>query len=107
MGGAVFITAGESAFENTLLKSASKYVPGIDPSHIISTGASNLGSVFQGDQLLGIKMAYVDGLKAAFAVTVGAAGLASVASLFLPWHTLPGLKQIKTAAVPDEQQASA
>ena len=50
---------------------------------IISTGATDLGRVFVGDQLLSIRESYLDGLRAAWAMAIAFAGLALLTGLTL------------------------
>jgi hypothetical protein len=64
--------------------------PDVDPGLVIATGATQLRSVFTPDQLLGIILAYMEGIKAAFAVAIGMAGFAFVLSLACPWKRLHG-----------------
>jgi MFS transporter, DHA2 family, glioxin efflux transporter len=62
------------------------------------TGASELRAVFTAEQLPGVIQAYMDGLKAAFAVGVGLVGIAFCASFVNPWKRLY-VKPGETAAI--------
>jgi len=57
----------------------------VDPEVLIATGAAELRQVFSPDQMPGILMAYMAGIKAAFAVAIGMAGFSFLLSLLCPW----------------------
>ncbi|KAF1829262.1 MFS gliotoxin efflux transporter glia [Decorospora gaudefroyi] len=88
LGGAFSISAAQSAFVNRLIHSLAVNAPGINPQKVIITGASELRAVFTAEQLPGVLQAYMDGLKAAFAVGIGMAGMAFIASFLSPWKRL-------------------
>jgi hypothetical protein len=50
---------------------------------IISTGATDLGRIFIGDELLAIRESYLDGLRASWAMAVAFAGVALLTGLTL------------------------
>lgn len=53
------------------------------------TGASELHNVFPPDVLAGVLEAYMDGLKAAFAVSLAFCGIAFLCTLAIPLRKLP------------------
>jgi MFS transporter, DHA2 family, glioxin efflux transporter len=61
----------------------------VNPQQLIFTGATQLRSVFPSEQLPGILRAYLDGIKASFAVAIGMTGISFVVSLLVPWKRLP------------------
>jgi hypothetical protein len=63
--------------------------PGVNPSLVLLTGASQLRSVFPPDVIPGVLEAYMVGLKAAFAVAVALCGVASLCTLAIPMRKLP------------------
>ncbi|MCJ1333464.1 hypothetical protein MMC10_010163 [Thelotrema lepadinum] len=98
IGGAFFVQAGQAAFANKLLNSVSTFAPGVDPSLVIGTGASDLRKVFSPEQLPGILKAYMAGLQDAYAICIALAGVAFVASFFAEWRSIKG-KAPSTGAV--------
>jgi hypothetical protein len=62
--------------------------PEIDASKLIGTGASELRKVFTEKQLPRVIAAYMEGLKALFALSIAFCGLAFIATLFVPWERL-------------------
>lgn len=87
LGGAFSVSAAQSAFVNRMLSSLTI---GVDPLLAVGTGATELRHVFTAEQLPAIIAAYMTGIKAAFAVSIGMAGFAFVISLLCPWKRLHG-----------------
>lgn len=71
-----------------MLAKLSVSAPGVDAQQLINTGASELRNVFTPEELPGILVAYMHGLKAAFAVSIGFGGLAFLTTLTIPWGRL-------------------
>ncbi|KAJ8113440.1 hypothetical protein OPT61_g4434 [Boeremia exigua] len=89
LGGAAMVSAAQAGFVNTLLKYLPKVAPGIDPAVVVSTGATDLRKVFAEDQIPGILMAYMEGLKISFAIGIVSSGIAFVIIvLFQRWNRL-------------------
>ncbi|PSR83630.1 major facilitator superfamily domain-containing protein [Coniella lustricola] len=88
LSGALSVAATQSVLLNRLLASAAKRLPNISRETIISTGATDLGRVFTGDELLVIRECYLDGLRAAWAVAIAFAGLALLTGLSLGFKTI-------------------
>ncbi|ENH68229.1 Putative HC-toxin efflux carrier TOXA [Fusarium oxysporum f. sp. cubense race 1] len=79
IGGAFFVSAGQSAFVNIMLDVLPTDAPGVNPLQLLATGATEARATFPTDQLNGILSAYMSGIKGAFAVGIGGVGLAFVA----------------------------
>jgi hypothetical protein len=62
---------------------------------VVATGATQIRAVFTADQVPGIVVAYMEGIKVALAISIGATGVAFVISLFSSW------KRLNTEAVKD------
>ncbi|KAI1350262.1 MFS general substrate transporter [Xylaria sp. FL0043] len=88
LGGAFSVAAAQSAFVNTLIKSLKTTAPTVDPAVVIAVGATQIRSAFTPDKVPGIVLAYLEGIKTAFAVGTGLAGAAFVLSLACPWGRL-------------------
>ena len=94
IGGAIFVSAGQSAFSNQFIKSLSRNVPELDPAQAITVGATALRSVYHGAQLEGVIASYMDGIQVAFALSIGLAGVATVVSLTVPWVSVKGKAEL-------------
>lgn len=88
LGGTSFITAAQSAFVNKMTRHLSITAPGVDPLVVIQTGATEIRHKFAASQVAGIVAAYMSGLKVAFAIVIGAAGLSLIIGLFNRWKKL-------------------
>ncbi|KAM4062683.1 hypothetical protein HRG_013764 [Hirsutella rhossiliensis] len=55
----------------------------------MATGATGLRTVFTSDELPGILLAYMQGIKAAFAVAIGLCVIGFLDTLIIPWSRLP------------------
>ncbi|KAJ5451878.1 Major facilitator superfamily domain general substrate transporter [Penicillium cf. griseofulvum] len=89
VGGAFTTAAGQAAFINELLSHLATSAPQVDPELVSSTGAAQLRDVFGPDDLPGILIAYMQGLKATFAVATTLAGFAFLSTFIVPWSKLP------------------
>ena len=92
IGGAALIGAAQSGFVNQLLNKLPSTAPGVNPALVVAAGATELREVFSADDLDGILVAYMAGIKVAFAITIGAVGFSFPISLLSKW------KRISTAA---------
>jgi MFS transporter, DHA2 family, glioxin efflux transporter len=88
VGGALFVAAAQSAFVNTLIRWVATTAPGVPPQLLIFTGATELRNVFGPDVLPGVLVAYMQGLKVAFAVCIAGTGVAALLSPLMPWGRL-------------------
>jgi hypothetical protein len=73
--------------------------PGISTLQVISTGATEIRSVFPAEAVPGIVRAYMEGVKVAFALSVGLAGFSFLLSLLLDFKKLPANREGKVEVV--------
>lgn len=78
IGGAFIISAAQAAFVNVLVKVIPRSAPGLNALAVVNTGATDLRRVFPADQVPGILVAYMRGLKISFAISLASAGMAFV-----------------------------
>ncbi|KAI0533591.1 major facilitator superfamily transporter [Xylaria digitata] len=88
LGGAFFVSAAQSAFVNQLITTLPRTAPTVDPVTVVMTGVTQLRVVFESADVQGILLAYVAGLRAAFAVATAAIGIAFIISFFGNWKRL-------------------
>lgn len=55
---------------------------------VLATGATQIRTAFQADQIPGILVAYMAGIKVSLAIAIAFVGVASVVILFSPWKRL-------------------
>lgn len=90
IGGAFWVSAGQAAFANKLAQKVPQTAPGVNPSLVIATGATDLRNVFTDEQLSGVMEAYMDGLKVTFLLSIVLGGITVIISLFPKWVSLKG-----------------
>ncbi|KAI1159985.1 MFS general substrate transporter [Nemania serpens] len=84
LGGAFSVAAAQSAFVSTLIQSLTTTSPTVDPAVVIAVGATQLHSALTPNQVPGIVLAYLAGIKTAFTVGTRLAGAAFILSLACP-----------------------
>lgn len=88
IGGAIFLSAAQAAFNNQILKSLSVTLPGVSPATALGTGATEIRKAFTGAELPFVLDAYTDGLKAVFAIGIAAFGTSACAGTLGSWKRL-------------------
>ncbi|KAJ5685232.1 hypothetical protein N7536_007851 [Penicillium majusculum] len=98
LGGAIFIAVGQSVFQNGLIEGIRAYAPGVDPSVIISAGATEMRHVLitldQLDQLDDVIRAYMNGLRDTYRVSLALMVAAFVAACFVEWKSVKKREEI-------------
>lgn len=90
IGGAFFVSAGQSAFTNVMLQRLPTHAPNVDVSKLLITGITELRDVFPAEDIPGIVDSYMGGLKVAYAVAIAATGISVIISLASKWRNLKG-----------------
>jgi MFS transporter, DHA2 family, glioxin efflux transporter len=97
MGGAYFISAAQAVFTNRLLARVVISAPTANPALVLATGAAELRKVFNAEEFDGIVIAYLAGLKSAFAVSIATAGLCFLVAFAPRWESLKGRVKLSGA----------
>ena len=89
IGGAFMVSAAQAALVNVLLKVLPHSAPDVNPVTVVLTGATDLRKAFTPDQVAGILIAYMRGLKISFAIGIASTGMALVIiTVFQKWNRL-------------------
>jgi len=94
LGGALFISVGQNVFTNQLIKNLATVVPDLNPSIVLSTGATELKHGIEAKFLSGVLVAYNLTLTRVFYVSVATASAAIFGAAFVEWTSMKG-KQIQ------------
>ncbi|KAI0438615.1 putative gliotoxin efflux pump [Xylaria telfairii] len=79
------ISAAAAITNNLLLQKVALYAPETTPEQVLSVGPYELSAYFSGDTLLGIRKAYVDGLRGAWALSIALLGVAFLCAFLAKW----------------------
>ncbi|KAI1177516.1 putative gliotoxin efflux pump [Nemania sp. FL0916] len=79
------ISASSAITNNLLLQKLPIYAPETSPEQVLAIGPYDLASHFSGDTLLGIKRAYVEGLRGSWALSIALWGVAFLCALLAKW----------------------
>lgn len=94
LGGALFVSVGQSVFQNGITSYMQSHVKDIEPSVVIDAGATALRGVLSQmgklDELPAVVEAYMTGLVNAYRVSLALTCVAFVASLFVEWKSVKG-----------------
>jgi len=89
LGGAVFVSVGNSILQNQLLgAAASNQLPDIDIQAVIAAGATQFRSIVPPEALPALLVAYNSALQKVFIAAIPLSGLAFVAALGLEWKSV-------------------
>lgn len=92
LGGSIFISVGQSVFQNSLSTALKQLAPTVNPAVVFSAGATGLEqalkAVGQGSAYQAVLDAYNRGLQDTFRVSLGLGLGALVATLFVEWKNV-------------------
>lgn len=76
------VSAAQSAFVNKMIHKLATSAPSVNPAMVLGTGATQIREVFPAEVVSGIVEAYMEGIKTALALAIGATGVTFLISLF-------------------------
>ncbi|KAI4242031.1 MAG: hypothetical protein L6R40_004258 [Gallowayella cf. fulva] len=88
--GAYAVSAAQSIFNNILIKKLPTLAPGVSAADIILAGSTGIPEAFTKEQVPGILLSYMAGLKAAWAMGIALAGVTFVISFLPQWKSIKG-----------------
>ncbi|OAA76660.1 DHA14-like major facilitator [Akanthomyces lecanii RCEF 1005] len=104
-GGAILLSVGQSLFTNSLVRNVAKADLPLDPSSLLSGGATNLDRLIAPEYLEQLREAYNDAIIEAFYAAVATAALSLIGSVFMPWFSVKKVKQQREAAKAEAAEA--
>lgn len=93
MGGATFVTVGQTVFNNKLRSGLTTEVPDLNPELVLNAGAGNLTATIQAIDpafVHGVLVAYMDAVKNVILIALVLAVMTCVGSVAMPWIKLKG-----------------
>ncbi|PHH93070.1 hypothetical protein CDD83_1355 [Cordyceps sp. RAO-2017] len=97
LGGALFVTAGNTVFSNRLTAFLAEYAPKVDAQVVFAAGATGIRSVIAPESLAGVVHAFNSALSNCFLVSTATASAAIVGAVMVEWKSVKG-KNIEMAA---------
>jgi len=88
IGGSIWVSAAQAGFANKLVSSLPSVAPNVDPARVLATGATELRNVFTSEEVAGILIAYIDGLRVPFAIVIACASVTCLLSLTPRWEKI-------------------
>jgi ABC-type proline/glycine betaine transport system permease subunit len=80
-----------------VIKELARSLPEIDPATVLGIGATQIRVAFTASQIPAVLEAYMSGLRAIFAIAVGAYGLATMIGMLGNWRKIDAKKLQKAA----------
>ncbi|KAI1865521.1 uncharacterized protein JN550_008278 [Neoarthrinium moseri] len=90
LGGALFVSVGQSVFTNKLVESLAENLPSLNPAAVLAAGATNLQNTVSADMLPLVQASYSTALTTSFFVSVGLAAFTIIGSTLIPWKSVKG-----------------
>ncbi|KAH8900353.1 putative efflux pump antibiotic resistance protein [Thozetella sp. PMI_491] len=99
IGTAMVVSSAQAAFSNRLLSVVIVSAPQVNPAAVVATGATEIRTLFPADQVAGILLGYMSGIKVVFAMITGTTGISATLCLFSDWKKLDP-KALETVGAP-------
>jgi len=92
LGGALFISVGQTVFQNGLIRGTHKFAPNVQPVILLKAGATEIRKVLEENGLIeelpGVLKAYMEGLTDSFRVAAACVAAATIAACFFEWRSV-------------------
>lgn len=88
LGGALFVSVGNTVSSNQLLTALIKYPPEVNPADVLSAGATDFRDVLPAEVLLGVILSYNIALTRTFVVSAGMAAATIFGSAIVEWKNV-------------------
>ncbi|PNY23295.1 Major facilitator superfamily domain, general substrate transporter [Tolypocladium capitatum] len=90
LGGALFVTAGQTVFSNRLAAFVAEYAPRVDPQLVLSAGATKIRDVIAQQCLDSVVHAFNSALSNCFLASTATASAAVVGAVMVEWKSVKG-----------------
>ncbi|RYP66893.1 hypothetical protein DL771_007550 [Monosporascus sp. 5C6A] len=98
LGGALFVSVGQTVFANKLVQKLAVNVPGLNPTIVLNAGATNLQHSVPAEYVRGVILSYNDALTKTFLVAAGLAAATVFGSAAVEWRSVKERKVEVNAA---------
>lgn len=90
LGGALFVSAGQTVFNDRLALAIAKYAPAENVQAIMAAGAAGFRDMVGPESLSGIIHAFNEALNYTFYVAAGTASATIIGAVFMEWKSVKG-----------------
>ncbi|KAF7159165.1 hypothetical protein CNMCM6106_006298 [Aspergillus hiratsukae] len=98
LGGALFLTFGQTIFTNSLRSTIPTYASGVNPEAIVQAGATGLRAIVTNPSTLaGVLVAYSKSIDRVFYLTIGCSGVAFLFAWGMGWKDIRKKSKTKDA----------
>ncbi|KAJ6445218.1 MFS toxin efflux pump [Purpureocillium lavendulum] len=97
LGGALFVTAGQTVFSNRLTAFVMEYAPQVSPALVLNAGATKIRDVIAAEYIDGVVHAFNSALSNCFLVSAATAAAAIIGAVLVEWKSVKG-KHIEMGA---------
>ncbi|KAJ8097204.1 major facilitator superfamily domain-containing protein [Lipomyces tetrasporus] len=98
LGGALFVSVAQNVFSNRLVQGVIEAAPGLDPTLVSNTGATNLKTMIPPQYLSQVQIAYSQALTETWYVSVAMSALSIIGAVGMEWKSVKGKKLDALAA---------
>ncbi|KAI1752006.1 MFS general substrate transporter [Xylaria castorea] len=91
LGGALFVSVGNSVFNNKLIEELRHNLPSVNPMDVLNIGTTNLRKL-PADIIPGVLLSYNNALTTAYIVATALAALSIIGAVFMEWKSVKGKK---------------
>ncbi|KAI2640361.1 putative efflux pump [Hypomontagnella submonticulosa] len=98
VGGALFVSVGQSVFSNKLVQELAANIPGLDVSSVRSAGATALQNTLPAEMIPKVVLSYSNALTTTFLVGAALAAFTVFGSATIEWKSVKG-KNVEAALV--------
>lgn len=99
-GGAFMLAIAQTLFGNLLRHALVKYAPGVDPSIIKTTGATDILRDIPAAEVVGVKMAYNSAIAHTLMLAAGLSAVGTLCAFGMGWKKVP--KKTKKSVKDDQ-----
>ena len=96
----------DAILNNILLQKLPYYVPHVSPQTVLSVGAGGIENTYQGEDLIGVRQAYLDGLHGSWALGIAAFGITFLWALLAKWPGKLSAPEVNDSAQKKEHASS-
>ncbi|KAF2964602.1 hypothetical protein GQX73_g8980 [Xylaria multiplex] len=92
LGGALFVSVGNSVFNNKLIEELVHRLPDVNPADVINAGSTNLRAALPAEIVPAVILSYNNALTTAFTVATALASVSIIGAVFMEWKSVKGKK---------------